>query len=290
MDVLEFYTEQTKREQDEYGASNLRGVVEEPNEDRWLGLMPESQAPSGKSSPMRSDSYTAHRPAPKPGKMNGYEPNGRSVEQDINEMMDDLAVKSVSESLKFVTICNLTTLTSFNRAVLLPHTDHLRRDPQNRSIYLESQDILAHRALLTLLLAIQSLQEMSAHQHDNLHKLNTHVKENANHPVVQDNNVCRSEAAVFLLLVSSNHMSALPLTEKRKDVNERRRESIVKEKRNSLNRSITLHQLLPQLKRKSRSSVSVLWPSHRLWRSFVRLNWPFTFFQLIWALFNLIGL
>ncbi|KAJ2962780.1 hypothetical protein NQZ79_g2085 [Umbelopsis isabellina] len=94
LDVLEFYTEQTKREQDEYGASNLRGAVEEPNEDRWLGLMPESQSASGKSSPMRSDSYTAHRPAPKPGKMNGYEPNGRSIDQDINEMMDDLAVKS----------------------------------------------------------------------------------------------------------------------------------------------------------------------------------------------------
>ncbi|CAM0134941.1 Protein kinase [Umbelopsis sp. WA50703] len=94
LDVLEFYTEQTKREQDEYGASNLRGAVEDSNEDRWLGLMPESQSASGKSSPMRSDSYTAHRPAPKPGKMNGYEPNGRSIDQDINEMMDDLAVKS----------------------------------------------------------------------------------------------------------------------------------------------------------------------------------------------------
>jgi hypothetical protein len=110
LDVLEFYTEQTKREQDEYGASNLRGAVEDSNEDRWLGLMPESQSASGKSSPMRTDSYTAHRPAPKPGKMNGYEPNGRSIDQDINEMMDDLAVKSVSQFQLSVVFRRLTNL------------------------------------------------------------------------------------------------------------------------------------------------------------------------------------
>lgn len=95
LDVLEFYTEQTKREQDEYGSSTLRGAVE--TEDRWLGLMSDNQSSSGHGSPLRSDSFTAHRPAPKPGKQNGYDDrsNGRAPERDINEMMDDLAVKSV---------------------------------------------------------------------------------------------------------------------------------------------------------------------------------------------------
>jgi len=96
LDVLEFYTEQTKREQDEYGSSHLRGAVENGGEDRWLGLMQDPPSSSSTSSPLRSDSFTAHRPAPKPGKQNGYDDrsNGRGVEKDINEMMDDLAVKS----------------------------------------------------------------------------------------------------------------------------------------------------------------------------------------------------
>jgi protein-serine/threonine kinase len=102
LDVLEFYTEQTKREQDEYGSSHLRGAVENSGEDRWLGLMPDTQSPSSVPSPLRSDSFTAHRPAPKPGKQNGYD--GRGPEKDINEMMDDLAVKSVCVS-EFCILC-----------------------------------------------------------------------------------------------------------------------------------------------------------------------------------------
>jgi hypothetical protein len=98
---------------------------------------------------------------------------------------------------------------------------------------------------------------MSVLHHDNLHNLNTLVKENANHLVVLDSSVCPSEPAVFLLLVSSSHMNVHLSTEKRKDVKEKKRENIVRERKNNLNRLITHRQLLSPPKRRNRNSVSV---------------------------------
>ncbi|ORX60367.1 Pkinase-domain-containing protein [Hesseltinella vesiculosa] len=60
LDVLEFYTEQTKREAEEYGESNLRGAVERMSSERWAALVAEA-----KSSP-NTPIPTPHRPAPAP--------------------------------------------------------------------------------------------------------------------------------------------------------------------------------------------------------------------------------
>ncbi|KAI8342345.1 kinase-like domain-containing protein [Chlamydoabsidia padenii] len=84
LDVLEFYTEQTKREAEEYGESNLRGAVERMSDDRWAALVREAK--SSPSTPIP----TPHRPAPAPpGAINTQ----KRPDQDLNEMMDDLSVK-----------------------------------------------------------------------------------------------------------------------------------------------------------------------------------------------------
>lgn len=43
IDVLEFYAEQTKREEEEYGASQLQGAVERMSGVNWAKLMHEQQ-------------------------------------------------------------------------------------------------------------------------------------------------------------------------------------------------------------------------------------------------------
>ncbi|KAF7731218.1 Protein kinase [Apophysomyces ossiformis] len=80
LDVLEFYTEQTKREAEEYGSSNLQGAVERMSDDRWAALLHDHKAPA---SPAR----TAHRPAPPPP-ANGT----HKQEKNVSEMMDELSV------------------------------------------------------------------------------------------------------------------------------------------------------------------------------------------------------
>lgn len=82
LDVLEFYTEQTKREAEEYGTSNLQGAVERMSDDRWAALIQESK--QTKPVPHRP---APPRPAPPP-------PIARHP-QDIHDMMDELSIKSV---------------------------------------------------------------------------------------------------------------------------------------------------------------------------------------------------
>ncbi|KAI8081055.1 kinase-like domain-containing protein [Thamnidium elegans] len=74
LDVLEFYTEQTKREAEEYGSSNLKGAVERMSDDRWAALIQESNGGHRPAPP---------RPAPPPPRRN-----------DVNDMMDDLAIRT----------------------------------------------------------------------------------------------------------------------------------------------------------------------------------------------------
>ncbi|KAI9263749.1 kinase-like domain-containing protein [Sporodiniella umbellata] len=80
LDVLEFYTEQTKREAEEYGSSNLQGAVERLSDDRWAALIQEKKQPQGPPRP------APPRPAPPP-------PHAKRP-QDIHDMMDDLSIRS----------------------------------------------------------------------------------------------------------------------------------------------------------------------------------------------------
>lgn len=89
LDVLEFYTEQTKREAEEYGTSNLQGAVERMSDDRWAALIQESK--QTKPVPHRP---APPRPAPPP-------PIARRP-QDIHDMMDELSIKSVRLLFFFV--------------------------------------------------------------------------------------------------------------------------------------------------------------------------------------------
>lgn len=88
MDVLEFYTEQTKREAEEYGESNLRGAVERMSDDRWAALVREAK--SSPSTPIP----TPHRPAPAPPQQQQQQQQQKRPDQDVNEMMEDLSVKT----------------------------------------------------------------------------------------------------------------------------------------------------------------------------------------------------
>lgn len=84
LDVLEFYTEQTKREAEEYGSSNLQGAVERMSDDRWAALIQESA--------------NGHRPAPpRPAPP----PPTQQRRNDMNEMMDDLAIRTVTYFLLY---------------------------------------------------------------------------------------------------------------------------------------------------------------------------------------------
>ncbi|CAO3606938.1 unnamed protein product [Cunninghamella echinulata] len=87
LDVLEFYTEQTKREAEEYGESNLRGAVEKMSGDRWAALVHEA-----KNSPT-TPIPTPHRPAPAPpsATKNSNQQQQRP-DRDVNDMMDDLSM------------------------------------------------------------------------------------------------------------------------------------------------------------------------------------------------------
>ncbi|KAI8100148.1 kinase-like domain-containing protein [Halteromyces radiatus] len=86
LDVLEFYTEQTKREAEEYGESNLRGAVERMSDDRWAALVREA-----KSSPT-TPIPTPHRPAPAPPGQNINSASQQRPDRNMNDMMDDLSV------------------------------------------------------------------------------------------------------------------------------------------------------------------------------------------------------
>ncbi|CAO3639009.1 unnamed protein product [Cunninghamella blakesleeana] len=87
LDVLEFYTEQTKREAEEYGESNLRGAVEKMSGDRWAALVHEA-----KNSP-NTPIPTPHRPAPAPPSASkSSQQQQRPDRNDVNEMMDDLSI------------------------------------------------------------------------------------------------------------------------------------------------------------------------------------------------------
>lgn len=81
MDVLEFYTEQTKREAEEYGSSHLQDTVERRSEDRWDALISEPK-----------QNITPHRPAPPRPAPPPPVQSGRSM----NDMMEDLAIRSVN--------------------------------------------------------------------------------------------------------------------------------------------------------------------------------------------------
>ncbi|RCH96672.1 Protein kinase, partial [Rhizopus stolonifer] len=77
LDVLEFYTEQTKREAEDYGQSNLKGAVERMSDDRWAALVQESkQAPPRPAPP---------RPAPP------SPPHARRT--DVHDMIDNMTIQ-----------------------------------------------------------------------------------------------------------------------------------------------------------------------------------------------------
>lgn len=97
LDVLEFYTEQTKREAEEYGTSNLQGAVERMSDDRWAALIQESK--QTKPVPHRP---APPRPAPPP-------PIARRP-QDIHDMMDELSIKSVRLLFFFRYVSHLISL------------------------------------------------------------------------------------------------------------------------------------------------------------------------------------
>lgn len=127
LDVLEFYTEQTKREQEEYGTSTLKGAVERAPEDRWMDLIPGAgnggassiRTPPPPPNPARSDSFAAAKVPPRPappangmgrkGSADGPEasnrqPNGqdsRKAERELQDAMDDLSVSNVSQEPDF---------------------------------------------------------------------------------------------------------------------------------------------------------------------------------------------
>lgn len=87
LDVLEFYTEQTKREAEEYGSSELQGAVERMSDDRWAALINER-------SEQQQNPISPHRPAPpRPAPPPPIQPGRRP---DMNEMMDELAIRTVS--------------------------------------------------------------------------------------------------------------------------------------------------------------------------------------------------
>lgn len=86
LDVLEFYTEQTKREAEEYGESNLRGAVEKMSGDRWAALVHEA-----KNSPT-TPIPTPHRPAPAPPSATKNSNQQQRPDRDVNDMMDDLSM------------------------------------------------------------------------------------------------------------------------------------------------------------------------------------------------------
>ncbi|KAK4518365.1 uncharacterized protein ATC70_001718 [Mucor velutinosus] len=83
LDVLEFYTEQTKREAEEYGSSNLQGAVERMSDDRWAALINERS----EQKPISPHRPAPPRPAPPPPIQPGRRP-------DMNEMMDELAIRT----------------------------------------------------------------------------------------------------------------------------------------------------------------------------------------------------
>lgn len=83
LDVLEFYTEQTKREAEEYGSSNLQGAVERMSDDRWAALINERS----EQKPISPHRPAPPRPAPPPPIQSGRRP-------DMNEMMDELAIRT----------------------------------------------------------------------------------------------------------------------------------------------------------------------------------------------------
>jgi protein-serine/threonine kinase len=89
LDVLEFYTEQTKREAEEYGESNLRGAVERMSGDKWAALVREAK--SSPSTPIP----TPHRPAPTPpgaSNSSGSTTSPKRPDREMNEIMDDLTL------------------------------------------------------------------------------------------------------------------------------------------------------------------------------------------------------
>lgn len=85
---MEFYTEQTKREAEEYGSSNLQGAVERMSDDRWAALIQENN----------SNANSQHRPAPPrpapPPPSIGTQ--RKNTNGDLNDMMDELAIRTVS--------------------------------------------------------------------------------------------------------------------------------------------------------------------------------------------------
>lgn len=86
LDVLEFYTEQTKREAEEYGSSNLQGAVERMSDDRWAALIADSN--NGQPQQLQQQHRPAPpRPAPPP-------PVNSNNNRNMNDMMDELAIRT----------------------------------------------------------------------------------------------------------------------------------------------------------------------------------------------------
>jgi protein-serine/threonine kinase len=61
LDVLEFYAEQTKREEEEYGTSQLQGAVERMSGVGWAKMMQENSLHQQPDAPTSSSSSTIQK-------------------------------------------------------------------------------------------------------------------------------------------------------------------------------------------------------------------------------------
>lgn len=116
LDVLEFYTEQTKREAEEYGTSHLQGAVERRSDDRWAALLQESKKSPNTPIPSSAVRTPPPRPAPPPPL------NGPLPDCDVNEMMDELSIRQAVREVRRIGEC----VTSRHVLIMSIRTDEHR--------------------------------------------------------------------------------------------------------------------------------------------------------------------
>ncbi|KAL1926385.1 hypothetical protein VTP01DRAFT_5906 [Rhizomucor pusillus] len=87
LDVLEFYTEQTKREAEQYGSSQLQGAVERMSDDRWAALLQES-----KKSPSTPIPTSIRAPPPRPAPPPPL--NSSLPTKKLNDRLNDLSLQT----------------------------------------------------------------------------------------------------------------------------------------------------------------------------------------------------
>lgn len=104
LDVLEFYTEQTKREAEQYGSSQLQGAVERMSDDRWAALLQES-----KKSPSTPIPTSIRAPPPRPAPPPPL--NSSLPTKKLNDRLNDLSLQtsvSLAPNFKHTLHCTIT--------------------------------------------------------------------------------------------------------------------------------------------------------------------------------------